>query len=195
MAQNSLTFPVSSPPAYPGTALTSGLNAAFQTVATLQQGSGAPTSGALGFSPLAGVLWHNILGTSVSGSLNIRNQADTAWILLGTLFEASSGFVPAPQVNILSVTGNYTTSGAHAQLEVNAASGAVTITFPISLGASGNSPQIRVIKTDTSTNPVSISNGSGVVDQIVTAATASGKIGGWRDVYSNGTALRTAGVG
>lgn len=86
--QGSVQFPLTSPPAYPGTALTAGLNTAFQTLITLQQGAAPPTAIELGLTTLVGIFWHDL----TTGNLNVRNQADTAWITLGQFNEASGVF-------------------------------------------------------------------------------------------------------
>lgn len=103
--------------------------------------------------------------------------------------------VYAIQNTIRVVTGNTTVLNTDKIIEANAASGVITVTVPLSLGNAVQSQSFRIVKTDTTANFVTISDGTNTVDQIVTGASANGQIGGWREVYSNGTHLRSMGIG
>jgi hypothetical protein len=80
-------------------------------------------------------------------------------------------------------------------IEVDASAGDVTITYPLALVGAGIAKTVRVLKIDATGNLVLISNGTSAVDAITTPASADGQVGGWRDIYSSGTALRCMGVG
>lgn len=80
-------------------------------------------------------------------------------------------------------------------LAVDATAGQVTITVPPGLGSAVDTPLLRVIKVDATANPVLISDGVTPIDAVLTPISADGQVSGWRDVFANGTALRTMGVG
>ena len=111
------------------------------------------------------------------------------------------GPIPARFISpILSKSANYVITAADLfagtlLLLMNAASGALTVTMSPALGNASYSPTARVLKTDATTNPVVISDGTNTVDAIVTPATTTGQIGGYRNVSSNGTILLSYGVG
>jgi hypothetical protein len=197
--QSSLNFPLSSPPPYSGSQLTSGLNGAFWAVATAFSSGAAPTTGTTGLSSNAGLFWHDLS----TGNFNARNQADNAWLFCGRFDETNGLYNSAAEIlNVTTTTtvSGYTILASDNIVEVNA-SGAVSgfyITHPLSLYVSGKAIKRRIEKVDTTGNPVYITTDgtSGtIVDAITTAATASGQINGWRDVYSNGTNIRSLGVG
>lgn len=80
-------------------------------------------------------------------------------------------------------------------LEMDATAAARTVTMNPNLGTAVLSPTLRVMKVDLTANPVVISDGTNTVDAITAPATALGQINGWRNVYSNGTNLRSSGAG
>lgn len=89
MAQNALIIPTNQP--LPGISLVNSINNANTALATMLSGGTAPTANSLGLGSLAGVWWHN----TTAHTINIRDQADTAWILIGTLNETTKQFTPA----------------------------------------------------------------------------------------------------
>lgn len=94
-----------------------------------------------------------------------------------------------------TVSADYTLAPTDGIVEVNASGGSCTITAPPSLGAAASARIYLVVKTDATSNPVQISNGTTVVDAITSPATADGQVSGWRSVYGNGTSIRSYGVG
>lgn len=191
MSQNSVQFPTSSPPAYPGVQLTTDLNGAFQTIIGLQQGLLEPTAGELGLSSLAGIFWHDL----TTGALKIRNQADDTWISIGVLDEATNTFIPVsvsatPQQ---IVTSNYAATSNDQVINVDASGGAVTITVNPSFGSPSQTKIFEINKIDTSTNIVSISDGTNVIYALVSASPDGVNAGSWANVYPDGTILRCKG--
>lgn len=89
MAQNAIIIPTNAP--LPGIALVNAINNANSSIITLLSGGSAPTAAGLGIGSLAGVLWHNTTAHTIS----IRDQADTTWILIGTINETTKQFTPA----------------------------------------------------------------------------------------------------
>lgn len=87
---------------------------------------------------------------------------------------------------------DYTALSSDFIIEISAASAARTITVPLAL-STGRTIDIR--KTDTTVNPVYISDGTNLVDAVMSPATVLGQINGWRRVYSDGTHLRSSGEG
>lgn len=107
---------------------------------------------------------------------------------------------PAIPAVVLAKSADYSvTAGdlSHGTVYINvdASGGDVTITIAPSLGSSSYTPTIVVQKVDTSSNIVFINNGSSDIDAIVTAATSDGQVGGFRIISTNGTNLRSEGVG
>lgn len=143
--------------------------------------------------------------SAASGAtLDTPNQSSTPgqYASLDVMVTANAGSaavwdaIASAPPNVASVlvakTANYTAAGNEGFIECNAAGGAFTITVtPASV--TGRAP-IRVRKIDTSANAVTISDGVNVVAVLATAADARGNGGGWADVSSNGTNLRTEGV-
>jgi hypothetical protein len=74
-----------------GVAENTQINAMTAALATMSQGATAPTPTITGLSSTAGLWWHDI----TDGTIRIRNQADSAWITIGTLNESTSTFVAA----------------------------------------------------------------------------------------------------
>lgn len=132
-------------------------------------------------NPQDGDIWTTLSGIFVQ----INGQT------IGPLLDAATPAI-AP---LVAVSANYTVQSTDRIVEVSAAASNRIVTIAPSLGASSQAPIFRIVKTDTTTNVVAISDGTEVVDFISAPATATGQINGWRDVYSNGTTLRSMGVG
>lgn len=88
-------------------------------------------------------------------------------------------------VTVRAVAANYVVTLGDSIIEVSAAGGAVTITYPPTL-ATGR--MITIVKTDPSTNAVNISDGSSVVGSLTFPAVGANMQS--QSVYSNGSALR-----
>jgi len=89
MTQNVLQIPTAAP--LSGMALVTDVNNALAGLASLCSGGSAPTASSLGLASTAGLLWHD----TQANQLKLRNQADSAWIVLGSVNETSGIFVPA----------------------------------------------------------------------------------------------------
>lgn len=74
-----------------GLTLVQDVNAALGGLVTFNAGAGWPSAGDLGLSGLAGVYAHN----ATTYQLAKRDQADTAWITMGTFDETAKTFTPA----------------------------------------------------------------------------------------------------
>jgi hypothetical protein len=94
-----------------------------------------------------------------------------------------------------TITSSYTVQSTDGIIDVDASAGTITITFPISAGSASQTQEVTISKIDTSSNVIIISDGTNNVDAISTAASSNGQINGWRSVYSNGTNIRSLGVG
>ncbi len=94
-----------------------------------------------------------------------------------------------------TITSSYTVQSTDGIIDVNASAGTITITFPISAGSASQTQEVTISKIDTSANAIIISDGTNNVDAISAAASTTGQINGWRNVYSNGTNIRSFGVG
>lgn len=106
------------------------------------------------------------------------------------------GPIPASASRPLkTVSSDYTVQPSDGTIEADASGGSLTITFPLGLGSSASAASFRVSKVDETGNVVQISDGTRVIDLISAPATTDGQVNGWRDVYSNGTSLRSLGVG
>jgi hypothetical protein len=135
-------------------------------------------------------------GALTAGSVQVLTSTGTSWKLL-TSYAGGGGPTPGP---VMSVSANMTVTASDVAagtlyLDVDASGGQITITIPPSLGSSIETPLVVISKVDTSANAVVISDGVHNVDAIAAPAGANGQINGQRDVYSNGTNLRSAGVG
>jgi hypothetical protein len=88
---------------------------------------------------------------------------------------------------LTSLTTNHLVVAGNQTLEVDASAGAVTITYPPSTAAG----RVLVVKTDTTYNPVNISNGSTTIFSLVSPASTSGYCQ-TATAYTNGTKLRVS---
>ena len=134
MSQGKVQFPTSSPPPYPGTTLAANLNTAFQATSTFQAGTSAPTAASTGLASIAGIYWHDLS----TNTLKCRNQADTAWILVGTFDETNGVFIPvsAPPEKSVALGHVVVAADYGYVLIINATGGAGSITIPRTLGSS-----------------------------------------------------------
>src|SRR5690348_14638550 len=66
------------------------INVALQMLATANQGGSAPTTGITGLASVAGVIWHD----TTNSLIKVRDQADTAWIPIGSIDETNKAFIP-----------------------------------------------------------------------------------------------------
>jgi len=89
MTQNPVQVPTAAP--LSGLTLVTDVNNALAALSSLFSGATAPTTTSLGLSSLAGVLWHD----TANNLLKLRNQADSAWITLGSLDETNNLYSPA----------------------------------------------------------------------------------------------------
>ncbi len=174
--QTSLNFPLTSPPPYSGTQLTSGLNGAFWSLATVLASGSAPTASGLGLSSLAGVFWHDTSGNA----LYVRDQADTTWIFCATFDETNKRFsarVQAPIVTLAAgVTGYTCVSGDYGKsFNIDTTSGNVLFEMPFSLGGSGYAFWARVTKTSSDNNQIQLTgDGINVYAYVISQNTAAG---------------------
>ena len=136
---------------------------------------------------------HGIV-VSYSGTTMVINVTDTggsgtfsAWNI------TTSG--PLNLSPLITKTANYTVTATDKYIEADASGGAITITVAPTIGTSSLTATVIIEKIDTSSNPISISDGTNIVDVIVTAASSSGQINGWRSITANGTNIRSYGVG
>lgn len=151
---NLIQIQTSSPPALPGSALATSLNTALGALAVLQASGTAPTASGLGLASRAGVLWHDLS----TGNLNIRNQADSAWLLWGNVNETLGSFT-SPQPFGVTVTGTYQVPNTGVQsVFVNASGSSGLVQFPPGPPANFS---LFVIKTDNTTNTVTVSASGG----------------------------------
>jgi len=89
----------------PGLTEVTDINTANASMATAQQASAAPTTGSTGLSSTAGLLWHD----TTANQLKIRNQADTAWIIVGSFDETNGGWIPYHEgATLPAILRNYT---------------------------------------------------------------------------------------
>lgn len=114
-----------------GVAENTQINAMAASLATAQQASTAPTATSTGLSSIAGLWWHDLS----TGIIKVRDQADTAWINLGTINETAKTFAPAGSSgSYLVLSGGTLTGGLVVQ------AGGVSITAGgLSVAAGGAS--------------------------------------------------------
>lgn len=63
-------------------------NTALAALSNMFQSATAPTTGSTGLASLAGIWWHD----TANNLIKVRNQADSAWITVGTLDETNNLF-------------------------------------------------------------------------------------------------------
>ncbi len=116
MSQNSLVLPISG--TLSGLAAVEAINAALDTLNTLNGGASAPAS------PEAGQLWHD----TTNNILKLRSLDNTAWIALVTLDETNhvSNAVVKTQPNLFGLTLSNDTTSPTSVLDI-AAGGAADI--------------------------------------------------------------------
>ena len=84
------TLQISTTPPLAGLTLVNDINAALAALAGLNQGASAPTTGSTGLASMAGVVWHD----TSTNELKVRDQADSAWIILGYFDETNKNWTP-----------------------------------------------------------------------------------------------------
>ena len=67
------------------------INTVASNLATMSASASAPTAASTGLASLAGLWWHD----TTDGTIRVRNQADTAWITIGTINETTNTFAPS----------------------------------------------------------------------------------------------------
>ncbi len=115
------------------------INEVATQLATMAQGSTPPTASSTGLASIAGLWWHN----TSDGTVRVRDQADTAWITIGTINETVKQFQPANTSagTSLPSSGGTLTGGLIVQaggVNITAgglvvAAGGVAITGPLNL--------------------------------------------------------------
>jgi len=174
------------------------INSAIAALAAMSQGSSAPTTTSTGLTSTAGVWWHN----TSNGNIYVRNQADNAWILIGTLTETGTGgtFAPAGvtfnSAAIISALG-YTPI---ASTTCGALAGVTAVSAAVTLSSSSNNTLVNCGGTGsyTVTLPSVPSVGTTIEFACLTAAnsvTLAGNINGnaatsilWSDSTSGAAA-------
>ena len=91
MSQNILTNTTTPPLA--GSTAVGVINLAADSLARWFCGAATPTAAAAGLTDLRGFVWHD----TATNTLKVRNQADTAWITVGSFNETSGVFSAAVQ--------------------------------------------------------------------------------------------------
>lgn len=125
-AQNAVAIPTSGP--LPGLTMINDVNAALNTVETVNSGTTAPTAVGLGLSSLAGVVWHD----TTTNTLKIRDLADANWITLFQIDETSK--VAVAVETVLASASAQTVGGAnHYASFVGTAAAAYTLAATSSL--------------------------------------------------------------
>jgi len=93
-----LTVPSSGPLA--AAAFAAAINTLIAKLAPMLQGATAPTAASTGLASIAGLPWHDT-GTH---TLKVRNQADTAWITVGTFDETNGLYAASSPVDVQTFT-------------------------------------------------------------------------------------------
>lgn len=86
-------------------AFSGNINTALAALSNMFQSGTAPTTTSTGLASLAGLWWHD----TTNKQIKVRNQADTAWITIGTLDETNNLFIPTLNVS----QSTYTSTGAN----------------------------------------------------------------------------------
>lgn len=117
MSQNSIILPTTG--TVSGLQMTQDVNNALDTLNTLFSGASAPGS------PVAGQLWHD----TTANQIKIRDQANAAWIVIGTLDETNKIFTPSLPRETLKAARTYyvSTSGNDANSGLSSGNAFLTI--------------------------------------------------------------------
>lgn len=133
MAEEPVAIPTTGP--LSGLTMLNDVNNADLALATLQSGASPPTAAALGISSLAGVLWHDT-GTN---TIKLRDQADTTWIVIGTVNETTKSFAAGIVIDANDTTAGPLAAkllaGANVTLSIGNSGGNETLTVAVPLGA------------------------------------------------------------
>jgi hypothetical protein len=121
-----LTIPTAGPRS--AAQLAGDINGVVANLATMLQGAIAPTAVSAGLASLAGIWWHD----TANAQIKVRNQADTAWITIGTLDETNNLFLPPTTLSVQ----NFTSIGAQTWSKPN--TGSMALIQLWSAGGSGN---------------------------------------------------------
>jgi len=90
--------------------IASNVNQSLYALATMLASASAPTAASTGFQNTKGVFWHDT-GTN---TIWLRDQADSAWIEIGTVDETGKAFNPAnavPSGSVIPFAGSTAPSG------------------------------------------------------------------------------------
>lgn len=131
MSQSILQIPMAAP--LSGLSMVSDVNSALASLASLCSGPSEPSAISLGLSSAAGLLWHD----TTNNLLKLRNQADSAWILLGSIDETNGVFVPVSSPSSAAISGATTLARGH-DGQMLVASAALTVTLPASTSLSAS---------------------------------------------------------
>jgi hypothetical protein len=103
-------------------------NVIAENLAKMIPGGSAPTPASTGLTTLSGLWWHD----TTSNQIKLRDQADTAWIPIGTVDETNKLFTAA-------ASGVATVQGARKNLKLDTRTGAAVVTADeIVLETTGN---------------------------------------------------------
>lgn len=92
-------------------------NAIAEKLAKMIPGGSAPTTASTGLTTLSGLWWHDTSNNQVK----VRDQADTTWIVIGTIDETAKTFIAA-------ATGIAAIQGAAKNLKVSTVTGSAVVT-------------------------------------------------------------------
>lgn len=109
-----------------GVAENTQINTVAVNLATMSQSAAAPTTSSTGLSSTAGLWWHD----TTNNLIKVRNQADSAWITVGTINETADTFQASGSSSgtFLATSGGTLTGGLIVQAGgVNIQAGGLTI--------------------------------------------------------------------
>lgn len=92
-------------------------NIVSDALAKMVQSGTAPTISSTGLASLSGLWWHD----TTNNQIKMRDQADTTWIVIGTIDETGKLFTAA-------ASGIATVRGARSNLKIDTRTGAVVVT-------------------------------------------------------------------
>jgi len=92
-------------------------NAIADKLAKMLPSATAPTTVSTGLASIAGLWWHD----TTNGQVKVRDQADTTWVLIGTIDETNKLFSTA-------ASGIATVQGARKNLKLDTRTGAAVLT-------------------------------------------------------------------